>query len=934
MSNVHSPQSWKKSSARRKKRALKSYRPIAEKAKTKGFKTHQVGELNFWQRLLRKIFKIVLKLFILGVIIFTVLFFWYGRELPKTTELLTKNPVASTKIYDRTGEILLNDVNADFRRVKISLNDLPEYVKWSAIVAEDKQFYSHHGINWKGISRAIFFNVVSGDPTGQGGSSISQQFVKNALLSPKKNYIRKLKEAILTLQLESRFSKDEILEMYFNEIPYGGTAYGIESASNKYFDKSAKDLTLAEASVLAALPQAPSYYSPYGSRKDKLIARQHWVLDSLVKEGYVSQVEVDKAKEEELEFKNISSSILAPHFVFYVRDYVAEKYGEEMLNSGGLKIITTLDYEQQKIAEEVVRERVEINTEKYNARNAALVAMKVDTGEITAMVGSADYFDDENDGAVNVAIRPRQPGSSFKPIVYTTAFENGYTPETILFDTLTNFKAEPEDFEPHNYDEKYYGPVPIKKALAGSLNVPAVKTLYLVGIENVLSKAEKMGYSTFEDRSRFGLSLVLGGGEVKLLEHTAGFSTLADEGEYKAPMAILEIRDKDDDLLEKNKPSRNKKTRVYDKESARKTTSILSDNNERAYVFGESNYLTLGNRPVVAKTGTTNDYKDAWTMGYTAQLACGVWTGNTRGEKMTGAAAGANVAAPIWNAFMRRVHEETKENADNEEVGWEIKEFKAPKHEDLPNKPMLNGKLADEIKITIDKITGKIATDLTPDSQKQEKVFREVHTILHYVNKNNSKGPIPSEPWNLDENYNTWELAVTEWAKENGYESSANLPTEKDDLHTAENKPEIKINTPSSNAIILEEISVNVSVSAKRGVQRVEYYLDNIKISEVNSPFNLENFKLIGFTNGEHSLKAIAFDDVDNSNSTEIKIVLNLPAEYLQSAEILTPNSGTTIVEEMLPYPIKFSINNFEYYAKADFQNGLVGVKLKMQKKF
>ncbi|MFC1622414.1 penicillin-binding protein [Patescibacteria group bacterium] len=919
MPQTYSPQNWKKTATKKKKRAIKSYRPLAEK--TKSFRSRRLGQPNGFKRLIQKLINFLIWIFVIGAMILVIAFFWYSRELPTSTELLTKNPGASTKIYDHTGEILLNDVNADFRRIKISLNNLPEYVKWSAIVAEDKQFYSHHGINFRGILRAVFKNILRGDPTGEGGSSISQQFVKNALLSPEKTYTRKLKEAILTWQLERRFSKDEILEMYFNEIPYGGTAYGIESASNKYFDKSAVDLSLAEASVLAALPQAPSYYSPYGSRKDKLILRQHWILDSLVEEGYIPEAKAEAAKLQELDFKNVSSSILAPHFVFYVRDLIAEEYGEEMLESGGLSIITTLNMDQQRIAEEVVKERVETNIEKYNARNASLVAMSVDTGEITAMIGSADYFDEDNDGAVNVALRPRQPGSSFKPIVYTTAFSKGYTPETILFDTLTNFKAEPEDYEPHNYDEAYYGPVSIKKALAGSLNVPAVKTMYLVGVENILDKAEDMGYSTFEDRSRFGLSLVLGGGEVKLLEHTAGFATLADEGEYKKPLAILEVKDKDGKTLEKNNPQRNKKKRIFDKDVALQTTSILSDNNERAFVFGEANYLTLGARPVAAKTGTTNDYKDAWTMGYTVDLACGVWVGNTRGETMTGAAAGANTAAPIWNAFMKRVHEETRQDKDADEVGWEIKSFEQPKREDLPNKAMLNGKLADEIVVKIDKNTGKLATDLTPASQIEEKIFREVHNVLHYVNKNNPLGPVPSEPWNLDENYNNWELAVEEWAKANGYETDIELPTDKDDLHVPENKPNISINSPSNNSEFTSlEITVNISSSAKRGVQRVEYYLDNTKINTITtSPFNLENFKLVGFNNGEHVLKAIAFDDVDNSASDEIKIILNLSASDLKSITVLSPNNSDTILAEMFPYPIEISINNFEYYTKADF---------------
>jgi len=917
MPNVKSPQSWKKSAEKRRRQAIKSYRPIAEK--TKKLKSRSVGHNNIIQKFLRKLFKFVIICIVLGTIFIIIAFAWFSRELPKSNDLLTKEPTQSTKIYDRTGEILLNDINADFKRTKIKLDDLPDYVKWTTLVAEDRDFYSHHGIDLKGIIRSVFSNLFKG--TRVGGSSISQQFIKNALLSPEKTYIRKLKELILTWQLERKFTKDEIFEMYLNEIPYGGTSYGIEAASNKYFEKSAKDLSLAEAAVLAALPQAPSYYSPYGSNKDGLMWRKDWILDSLVEEGYIPEAKAEAAKLQELEFTSVSSSILAPHFVFYVRELIAQKYSDSFLEQGGLKIITTLNMDQQRIAEQAVATGVEKNIEKYNARNASLVALNAQTGEITAMVGSANYFDEENDGAVNVAVRPRQPGSSFKPIVYTAAFAKGYSPETILFDELTTFKVEPEDYEPHNYNDEYFGPVSIKKALAGSLNIPAVKTMYLVGVENILDLAQSMGYSTFEDRSRFGLSLVLGGGEVKLLEHVNGFATLAREGEFKNTMAILKIKDKDNKTLVENKPRKNKAKRVLDKQVTHQISSILSDNNERAYIFGTQNYLNLGNRPVAAKTGTTNDYKDAWTMGFTPQLAAGVWVGNTRGETMTGSAAGANTAAPIWHEFMRRVFEETKEYSGADETGWEIAEFKAPETKDLPNKAMLNGKMAGEVKINIDKITGKLATEHTPKSQIEEKIFREVHNILHYVNKNNPLGPVPNEPWNLDENYTNWELAVEEWAKENGYETSVNLPDKKDDIHTLENQPNISINSPSNNTTFTNpNINVTISTSAKRGVQRVEYYLDNQKISEVNSsPFNLINFKLIGFSNGQHTLKAIAYDDVDNNKSAQIKINLQLDEKYSQPVSFIMPINNAEIWEENFPYLIQINIANHEYYSKIDF---------------
>jgi 1A family penicillin-binding protein len=698
---------------------------------------------NLRDVLLKLFLKIILIIIIIGAVFFGGAIIWFSRELPKSTDLLIKEKTASAKIYDRTGENLLYDIGGDFTRVKIKLSEIPDYAKWASIVAEDRSFYSHGGLNFKGLLRAILVDILHGGSASQGGSSITQQLVKNAILTQEKTITRKIKELILSWRIEQKFTKDEILEMYFNEIPYGGTAYGIEAASHKYFNKNAKDLTLAESAVLAALPQAPSYLSPYGQNKDKLLTRKDWILDSLASEGYITKEKVDEAKKEAINFTNISNSIIAPHFSFFIRDIVEEKYGEQALSNDGLKIITTLDINQQKEAESAIEKNYQKNCDKFNARNAALVAINPKTGEITAMVGSHNYFDEENDGAVNIATSPRQPGSSFKPIVYSAAFEKGFSPETILFDTLTTFKTETNDYTPHNYNDHYFGPIPIKKALAGSLNVPAVKTMYLVGVENVLNLAEKMGYSTFQDRSRFGLSLVLGGGEVKLLEHVSAFSALANEGKQFQPMAILKIEDKNGNILEQNNPEKNRNNNVLSAQVARQITGILSDNSLRAFVFGEKNYLTLSDRQVAAKTGTTNDFKDGWTLGYTPSLAVGVWVGNTRGDAMKGAADGSNVAAPIWHEFMANILKDAP-----------VENFSAPEPISLPQKPMLNGSFLSE------------STTINSEGQTVKKT--EVHNILQYINRNNILGPAPEKPWD-DPNYNNWELAVQEWAIKNGY---------------------------------------------------------------------------------------------------------------------------------------------------------------------
>ena len=740
--------------------------------------------------LLKFLLKAALFCLFIGGLTFGGLVLWYSRELPKSTDLIASHKMAAAKIYDRTGNTLLFDTGAGaVVQTKIKLDDLPDYVKWASLVAEDRSFYSHHGLNFKGLFRAIVVDVLRGGSKSQGGSSITQQLVKNVLLTQEKTYTRKIKEVILAWRMESRFSKDEILEMYFNEIPYGGTAYGIEAAAKKYFGKSAKDLSLAEAATLAALPQAPSYLSPYGQNKDKLLARKDWILDSLVSEGYLSQEKVGAAKKEELKFTRVATSIIAPHFSFYIKDLVAEKYGEQILSDGGLKITTTLDLEKQKMAEEAVTKFREQNQKKYGAGNAALVSLNPQTGEILALVGSADYFDEENDGAVNVVLSPRQPGSSFKPIVYSAAFEKGFSPETILFDTLTTLKTEMGDYTPHNYNDRYFGPVSIRKALAGSLNVPAVKTIYLVGIENVLNLAERLGYSTFSDRSRFGLSLVLGGGEVKLLEHTAAFAALANDGRQCPPLAILKIEDAEGNVLEENRPEKNKGKEVLKSQIARLTNSILSDNSARAYVFGEKNYLTLPDRPVAAKTGTTNDFKDGWTMGFTPNLATGVWVGNTRGAAMKGAADGSAVAAPIWHEYMV-----------NATKNLPIENFSAPEALTLPNKTMLNGSFAQE---TTNGNVKKI----------------EVHNILHYVDRNNLLGSAPATPWD-DPNYNTWELAVQEWAAKNGYVNKEII------VNGAE--PAVTILKPEANTVLAKDnfpFTISFQLKNYQTISKVDAYL-------------------------------------------------------------------------------------------------------------
>jgi len=821
-----------------------------------------------------------------GLIAVLFIFAWTAKDLPDPNKLLERNIEQTTTIYDREAKTILYQLHGDVNRRLIKLEELPPYVINATITIEDRDFYNHQGFSLRGIARALLSNIFGGSKVG--GSTITQQFVKNAILSPEKTLTRKIKEVILAYRIEQKFSKNEILQMYFNEIPYGSVIYGVEAASQTYFGKSAKDVTLAEAAVLAAIPQRPTYFSPYGENLDDLFARQKYILNEMAKLGYISQADADKAASEKINFKPKKESMIAPHFVMYVKQLLADQYGERYAEESGLKVVTTLDKSYQELAEKAIANHIDGNKKNWQASNASLVALDPKTGQILAMVGSADYYDDTIDGQVNVALRPRQPGSSFKPLVYASAFEKGFTPETILFDVETVFKTDTKDYSPKNYDSKEHGPVTMRQALAGSLNIPAVKTLYLAGIDNVLDWVKKLGYTTLGDRSRFGLSLVLGGGEVKLLEHTAAFATFASEGTYREPIAILRIEDSKGKVIYEAKENRGEKT--FKPETIQNLTSILSDNDARAYIFGQNNSLTLPDRPVAAKTGTTNDYRDAWTVGYTPSLTTGVWVGNNNNSEMKRGADGSVVAAPIWNEFMRSAL-----------AGKPAESFNPPPP-NTSDKPILKGLTGGMMPIKIDRITGKLATQYTPADLVEEKLFSQFHCILYYVNKDDPLGPVPANPSD-DPQFDNWEAAVRNWAQKQGYtESEIPPPTEYDNIHIPENIPEIQIISLRSGDTIKNDTTINVNTWSKRGVKRVEYYIDNQKLyTSYDQPFSWPT-NLTSVSSGIHALTAKAFDDVENSASDSIDLNFVLPNNDVPvKFSWLSPSNNATISSSSFP---------------------------------
>ncbi len=687
---------------------------------------------------------------ILGIVGIGGIFAYYAQDLPSASSISEIKIPESTKIYDRTGLVLLYDIHGEYKRTIIPIDTIPQYVKTATIVAEDDNFYNHFGLDFSGVARAILTNL-KGKKVKQGGSTITQQLIKNIYLSPERTLSRKIKELILALEMEVKYSKDEILNFYLNAVPYGSNAYGIEAASQTFFNKNAKDLTLAESALLASLPKAPTYYSPFGNNPDELKNRQEYLLGRMRALGYIKESELQGAKGEEMAYSKDLTGIKAPHFVMYIIDQLEQTYGQDQLKSSGFTVTTSLDWKLQQEAEGVVTEWAKKNEKRFGAKNAALVALDPASGEILAMVGSRDYFDLENDGNVNVAMRLRQPGSSFKPFAYARAFEKGYTPDTIVFDVETNFGVQgAEEYMPRNYDGEFRGPMTLKDALAQSINIPAIKVLYLAGLADTIKLARSFGITSLNnDPSHYGLSLVLGGGDVTLLEETAAYGVFSQDGIYNKPNALLKVASKVGETLAE--PNINPKE-VLDPEVARLITSILSDNDLRSPIFGPNSYLNLPNIPAAVKTGTTQESRDAWAVGYTKDIVVGVWVGNNLPSEMPNA-SGAAAAAPIWNNFMKKAYEIR---------GWDPKNFTPPKPI-ATTKPILNGSLGDPLVFSINVASGKIATEQTPKELVQERTFYEPHSLLYFIQKDNPQGPPPSDP-SLDPQFELWESAVQKWA--------------------------------------------------------------------------------------------------------------------------------------------------------------------------
>ena len=661
--------------------------------------------------------------------------------VPSISSFAARQINQSTKIYDRTGQVLLYDYNRDARRDVVPLSSISPSSIQATIAIEDSSFYEHGGIRLTSIVRAMFADIFGGS-LSQGGSTITQQVVKNTLLTSEKSIARKLNEWVLSLKLEGVYSKDQILETYLNTIAYGGTLYGIEAASEAYFGIPAKDLSLAESAYLAAMIQAPTYYSPYGAHRAELDARKDLILDRMSTLGFIDDIALASAKTEKVSFALVSqNSIAAPHFVFYIINQLKEKYGERALISG-LKVTTTLDADLETKAESILNTYALKNEKDFKASNDALVAVDPSTGQILAMVGSRDFFDTNIDGQYNATLAMRQPGSTMKPFIYSLALMKGYTRDTVIFDVPTQFSTscEPSDttndtppcYAPSDFDGMFRGPMTFETALAQSINIPAIKVLYLDGIQNAINLAKSFGLTTLGDPGQYGLTLVLGGGEVRLLDLTGAYSAFANDGVLNTPTGILEVDDAVGNVLEQYTPQ---PSSVVPQNIARDMSAMLSDAPARVPEYALNSPLSFSGYDVAVKTGTTNDTRDAWVIGYTPSIAIGVWAGNNDNTPMVKSIAGF-IAAPMWHEVMAYAISKYPKTY-----------FGEPSSIPASVPPMLQGNW------------------YMPD--KNGNIVP--HSLLYWTDKNNPQGSPPDNP-SQDPQYAYWEYAISAF-----YASNLNL---------------------------------------------------------------------------------------------------------------------------------------------------------------
>lgn len=840
-------------------------------------------------------FKIFLALIGVGLVALIILFAYFSKDLPSPTKVVRRDGYSS-KVYDRNGKVLY-DIYDEAKRDPVNFDDIPEYLKKATVAVEDKDFYKHKGFDpltpFRIVKNFFYFGKVT------GGSTLTQQLTRTVLLTTERTATRKIKELILSIQIDAKYKKDEILGMYLNEVPYGGASWGVGSAAEQYFGKTVKELDLAECAILAGMPQLPSVYSPYSSTPKAYINRTKHVLDRMVEDNYISKTLADETmvKVENYQFKSQKSTMQAPHFVFWIKELLAEKYGEEVIEGGGLKITTTLDLDLQNKAQEIVSNEIDASESK-KITNGAAVIIDPTTGQILAMVGSRDYWSTKTDGNFNVVTQAlRQPGSAIKPITYLSAIKKGWTAATMIMDTPVTFPGTggQKDYSPQNYNGKFNGPMSLRNALGNSINTIAVKTLAFVGVKNMLQQAYDMGLSTLEptaeNLSRFGLAVTLGGAEVRMIELASAYTAFANKGMKMEAIGILKVEDKDGRVLEEYKPVDGKK--VMTEQEAFIISNILSDNSAREMTFGSVNSLQISGYQVAAKTGTTNDKKDNWAIGWSPNLLTAVWVGNNDNTAMGSLVSGVSGAAPIWNKIMKYGLSKLPKvdfSIPNKIISLEVDKISGyPSHDGFlsRNDYFIDGtqaNISDPIhkKLKVCKgVSGLATPDDVANNNYEEKEF--------FIFKENDLVSTDGK--------NRWQEGIDNWISQQPDQGKYQVPT---DYCRTDGRVNVGIDSPANESTVGNTFEVKINTNSLVKIIEVKLWVDGVeKKTWTERPFEMK----LSLNDGPHVIKVKATDRDGHSQEREAKIGVNTPWNW-QPLPTTIPTVMVTVAPIMTITPV------------------------------
>lgn len=822
-----------------------------------------------------KLFKFVLLGIGVGMVLVVILFAWFSKDLPNPTKVVRRDGFTS-RIYDRNGE-LIYDVYKDAKRDPVEWADIPEYLKKATIAVEDKDFYKHSGFDplapLRIIKNIYYFKKIT------GGSTLTQQLVKNVLLTSEVSVTRKIKEFILSIQLEAKYKKDEILLMYLNEAPYGGASWGVGFAAEQYFGKKVKDLTFTEAVILAGLPQRPNVYSPFSKTPKAYIDRSLHVLTRMVEDGYITpEQKIESSKElENFQFYDNKTQLLSPHFVFWVKDLLIDKYGEEVVEGAGLKITTTLDLAIQNEVQKIVSEEID-KSEKLGITNGAAMVIDPTNGQVLAMVGSRGYNSDKTDGKFNVVTQAlRQPGSAIKPVTYLTAIKKGYTASSMIMDTPVTFAGTQgqKDYSPQNYTGKFIGPISLRNALGNSINTTAVKMLARVGLSNMLKQAFDMGLTTLEPTAenlkRFGLAVTLGGAEVKMIELTSAYGAFANGGKRFDPVGVLKVEDQKGRVLEEYKEVSGKQ--VMSPQEAFIISNILADNSAREITFGAVNSLNITGYQVAVKTGTTNDKRDNWAIGWTPNLLASVWVGNNDNSPMGKVASGVSGASPIWRRIMLMIIK--TRNKQDFPIPEKITSMEVDRvsgfasHDGFPSRPdyFIDGTQpvgADLIhlqaKVCKDKVGLATPEDIANNNYNTKEFFKLVED-----------DPVSSD------GKNRWQEGIDSWINTQGDKDKYFPPS---DYCRTDGTVTVNFDSPADRQTVSNNFDIKISTSSLKKINEVKLWVNgNETKTWTERPFETS----LHLDDGLYTLKIKATDKDGASNEREIKIGVNKPWDWSPS---------------------------------------------------